>query len=108
MPKKQRLRYEFPYVLTQKETDRQTLYWDGMQWVRQDRELWLPPNAVRTGDAELSAALLVLVRSFGGSLSVCLKPAGGRSGNTPISESSQNATRTAGTPPAQSESTRLI
>lgn len=72
--RKRRLRYEFPYALTHKEIDRQTLYWDGMQWVRQEREIWLPPNVVRTGDSDLSAALLVLVRGFGNSLSVSMKP----------------------------------
>jgi hypothetical protein len=82
MTKGKRLRYEFPYRLTQQETDRQTLYWDGMQWVKQDREVWLPPNAVRTGDAGLSAALLVLVRGFGGSLQVSVRPNGGRSDRT--------------------------
>lgn len=76
MPRRKGLRYEFPYALTQKEIDRQTLYWDGMEWVRQEREVWLPPQAIRTGDAELSAALLVLVRAFGDALSVSVKPSG--------------------------------
>lgn len=100
MPRKRRLRYEFPYALTQKEVDRQTLYWDGMQWARQDRELWLPPNAVRTGDAELSAALLVLVRGFGADLSVSMRPAERRLDRTSRSGFSRSDTRTAGTPPA--------
>jgi hypothetical protein len=79
---------QFPYTLTHKEIERQTRYWDGMQWVTKAREVWLPPDKVITGDPELTRVLGLLLLRFGDGVSVLMKHDISPPGSTSISRSS--------------------
>jgi hypothetical protein len=64
---------QFPYHLTQRPPDTGTLFWDGKEWTPQLPSGFIPVGQVTTGDAQLSAALLVLRNVFGDSLSVLVR-----------------------------------